>query len=276
MPEELANANRVRELQLKYEEAGRSGAFDIDFGELGPPPHTPEQCALCNCYFTLSWIATLTPQEATLLPYWPNVRESAPRKSMNDKLDRSIMGMASVVGKPYIDYCQYYQRRMEDWRTEPNGPKLLREYGKALAHGAEVEQAPPYEHCDVFSGSKKGILQEPHAYIWREQAVIDWGMMRERIKKFQQETRAKTAAEICPFIKSEIDKEPLAFPAIGPRFSNIERFLRYSEAEDNLDRVLRWRPRQFVKQFMSYCTGREAVSLGHDIGRMGKALKAKL
>jgi hypothetical protein len=101
-------------------------------------------------------------------------------------------------------------------------------------------------------------------------------MMHGRIKAFRQETGANTTAEICPFIKSEIDKEPLAFPVIGPRFSNVEEFLRHSESDDNLDRVLRWRPRQFVKQFMSYGTGREAVSLGHDIGKMGKALKAKL
>jgi len=157
---------------------------------------------------------------------------------------------------------------MHDWRKDPDGPRLYMEYGKKLAHGAKVEQAPPYE-------GPKAILQEPHAYEFRERAVIEWGLLRERIKSFRAENpHVKTIGELWPFIKSEVLSGPTIFRLLKSRLLPLEQFL--SDSASNLDETLRWQARQFVKEWMSYGTGRDAVSLGHDIGKMGKSLKSKL
>ena len=262
--------------------SGLLGPVDVDFGAMGPGPHTLEQKAQCNHYFWKVWLHKLTDREYSVIEQWPNLPADTLR-GMNRKLDRSILEMAFFVGPPFTSYCDIYERRMGEWRKDPHGIELIKEYCKALEQAARFEQAT-LEHdgaidCDV---RVMAPLQRPHDYLFREQAVIDWGMMRGRIQTFQKETGAGTIAEIWPFIKSEIEKEPAAFPAIGGRLSDLERFLRYSEAADdilfprsNLSRVLRWRPRQFVKQWMAFGKGRKPVSYGHDIGKMGKALKHK-
>lgn len=244
------------------------GPIDVDFGAMGPGPHTSLQKEQCNRYFLKVWLYKLTDQEYSAIEQWPNLPADTLR-SMNHKLDESILEMAEVEGLPFIGYCLAYQRRMADWRKDPDGPRLYRKYGEALARGAEIEQAPPYE-------GPKAILQEPHAYMFRERAVIEWGLLRERIKSFRAENpHVKAIGELWPFIKSEVLAGPTIFLLLKSRLSHLEEFLSYHESENNLDKALRWRADGFVKQWMSYGSGREAVSLGHDIGKMGKALKAQ-
>lgn len=226
-----------------------------------------------TAYFLIAWTNTLTDQEAEFIEVWPNVPDSAIRQSMNHKADKLILEFASVVGKPFIDYCLVFQRRMFDWRKDPNGPRLYRQYGEALAHGAEVEQKPP----DDFDGPK-GILQES-AYQFREQAVKEWGLLRDRIKAFRAENpHLKTMdGELWSFIESQVlGAEVGRYRILKCRLSHLREFLRYHESCNNLDIALRWRVEGFVKHWMAYGTGREAVSLGHDIGKMGKRLKDKV
>ena len=244
------------------------GPIDVDFGALGPAPHSWLECERCNRYFYHAWACSLTDQEAEFLPVWPNVPDNAIRRSMNHKMDQKIFEFASLVGTPFINYCQVYQRRIDDWRKDPDGPRLYRRYGEALAHGAEVEQSPPYE-------GPKAVLQEPHAFQFREKACAEWGLMRERIKSYRVENpHVKTIGGLWPFIKSEVLAGSKTFPVLQSRLSHLEQFL--TDSASNLEEVLRWQARQFVKEWMSYGTGRDAVSLGHDVGKMGKALKAKV
>lgn len=270
MPEEIAKVSSVKELLLRQD--GILGPYDVDFGALGPGPHAAIDRKRCDRYFLIAWTNTLTDQEAEFIEVWPNVPDSAIRQSMNHKADKLILEFASVVGKPFIDYCLVFQRRMFDWRKDPGGPRLYRRYGEALAHGAEVEQSPPYE-------GPKAILQEPHAYLFREQAFKEWGLLRERIKAFRVENpHVKTIdGGLWSFIESQVlGAEVGRYRLLKCRLSNLKNFLSYQEAENNLDTALRWRVEGFVKHWMAYGTGREAVSLGHDIGKMGKRLKDKV
>lgn len=262
----------AKDLFFKYDQRGPLGPYDVDFGSLGPPPHSLEVQKKCDRYFLITWTFELTDQEAELVPRWPDLPDSGLLRSMNDKLDEEIMLATFFVGKPFIDYCLVYQRRMFDWQKEPNGPNLFAEYGKMLERRTRFLQSEPYEYCDITDDNVKAPLQDPGLYRFREQLFVEWGMMLARIRK----SGLRIASEICPLIKRESDNEPAVFPVIRARFSNVQEFICYSESEGNLDYVLRrWRPRQFVKQFLSYGTGREATSLAHYIGRMGKALIRK-
>ena len=269
MKEELMRVSSVRELFFKYGQDGPLGTYDFDFDALGPPPHTAEVRTLCDRYLCATWTQTLTDQEAAFIEVWPDVPDKEILRSMNYKMAKQLFVFAEKLGKPFVDYCLVYQRLIYDWRKDPDGLRHYEEYCKALMRGVEIEQAPPYE-------GPKGILQEG-APQFREQAIKEWGLLRERIKAFRTENPRAAFEELVDFIKGEVlGAEIGRYRVLKCRLSHLKQFLSYHESENNLDKALLWRADGFVKQWMSYGHGREAVSLGHDIGKMGKALKAKV
>lgn len=266
----VAKISSEEELWFKYGENGPLGLYDIDTGALGPGPHSALEKARCDRYYFLVWQVTLTEQEKDLLPSWPDLPDGLLSRSMNHKLDRKIMEMADVDGMPFIAYSRYFRRRMAAWKKDPNGGRLAREFGEALAHGVEVEQDEPY------NGEARKIFQEPHDYLFRERAAIEWPLMRERIKSFLAENPHAKLKELWPFIESEAKTNPKTFRLLGVRLSFLKNFLSYQESRGTLGESLRWRIDGFVNQWMSYNSGREAVSLRNDIRNMGKRLKGEV
>jgi len=136
---------------------------------------------------------------------------------ITNSLDKFIHSQASVLGA-YLFHIEPALHRIIQWHGEPDGPKLMRRLGEAIAEGIEATRGEGHLPID-----------DPRWYAFKNETVVELRALQRRAARQSAAQRWQSREEILKYIQHEVSESIAEFPNLA---QNLDSFLSFLGQDD--------------------------------------------
>jgi len=251
------------------------GPVEVDWGALGPGPHSEQEKAACFRTFRLDWMGKLaeniSEEEALALKQGAPIPESLEKK-LRDTIDERLFVNAQDHGKPFIGYCPDYVDRIADWLMSESdgGASKLKKLSKALDHNNRRREGKAKAKAKIRPEARDfyyAALREVRLFLGMAQGFI-------RRKRGPLTNGPEAFGELWPDCKAVIQRQ--GYVCLNARLANLEDFLATQAQLGDLYYYLRdISAEDFTKEWMAFKSGQSVEWYARVVSDQGQKLKAK-